>query len=190
MADNKKRLSKFMSLVLRHQPEVAGLKLDTRGFCSIDSMLKAAKNHLRQDVTREDLEELSTPSDDPQEKTRFEIEGDYIRAGHGHSIPITGYPSCLPDKPLYHASPRTVYKDIQTSGLKSMSRQKVHLSYDKAITLEAARRRSRDVILIEIKVSEALAAGIGFYTSADPRIILSDEILAQFLIFHLEYQRG
>jgi len=183
-----KRLSKFMSLVLRHQPQVAGLKLDARGFCPIDKIIQAASQHLHSEITLADIEDLCTPSDDPKEKTRFEMEGNFVRAGHGHSIPITGYPSCIPDKPLFHATPRNVLASIKTEGLRSMSRQKVHLSYDRAITIEAAKRRSRDVILIEVKISEALATKVGFYTSADSRIILSDDIPAKFLDFHLEYQ--
>lgn len=186
---NSKRLSKFLSLILRHQPEVAKLTLDGRGFCHIDKLIKAASAHLHETVTREDLEELCTPSDNPQEKTRFELEGDYIRAGHGHSIAISGYPECVPTQALFHATPRAAVAAIQKSGLSLMSRQKVHLSYDRAITLEAARRRNRDVVLIEVLWEEAIQAGIKFYSSADSRIILSDDLPTKYLKIDLSHQK-
>jgi putative RNA 2'-phosphotransferase len=127
-------------------------------------------------VTKDDVEELTKPSDNPDVKTRFELEGEYIRAGHGHSISIEGYEEVLPDKPLFHATPDKAWEPINTSGLRAMNRQKVHLSYNRAITIEAARRRNKNVVLIQVDVTHAIARGVIFYKSADERIILSDNI--------------
>ena len=184
---DRRRLSKFMSYVLRHKPEEAGLQLDARGFCDINKLLKAATKQFHSPVTREDVEALCVPSEDPNEKTRFELEGDFVRAGHGHSIQVSGYRVCDSDQLLYHATPRTSIDAIRSGGLRAMSRQKVHLSYDQKITVEAARRRSRDVVLVEVDVAAARKAGIVFYESADPRIILSDDIPPSFLNFDLKY---
>jgi putative RNA 2'-phosphotransferase len=178
-----RRLSKFMSFVLRHDPASAGLTLDARGCCPIDDLARAAARQLRVAVTRADVDALCAPSDDPEQKTRFELEGDFVRAGHGHSVPITGYRPCVPDRPLFHATTRAALDAIRETGLRAMSRQKVHLSYDRAITLEAARRRSRDVEVVEVDVAAARAAGVGFYESADPRIVLSDDVPARCLRF-------
>lgn len=182
-AERNHRLSKFMSFVLRHKPEAEGLTLDERGFCRVDTLVAAASRKLRSEITREDVESLCVPSDNPNEKTRFELEGDFVRAGHGHSVAITAYRPCAPTAPLYHATPRAVLATIKADGLKSMSRQKVHLSYDRAITVEAARRRSRDVVLIQVDVGPARLANVGFYESADKRIVLSDAVPARFLSF-------
>ena len=108
--------------------------------------------------------------------TIVEVEGEFMRAGHGHSIPVEGYRPVTPTGPLYHATPRGALAAIQREGLWAMRRQKVHLSSDLAITVEAARRRGRDVAVLEIEVAKAVAAGVGFYASADPRIVLCDDV--------------
>jgi putative RNA 2'-phosphotransferase len=173
--DRRRRLSKWLSYVLRHHPEEAGLELDPRGCAPIGAITLAATSALGMTVTAYDLELLSQPAFGEQ-KQRFEIEGEYIRAGHGHSIPIAEYHPVIPKAPLYHGAPRAVLDDILQAGLQPMSRDKVHLSYDRAITLEAARRKSTDVALLEIDVEKARAAGVGFYRSADARIVLADPI--------------
>lgn len=176
----QKKMSKFMTMLLRHKPEVAGLKLDSRG-CVKCTVMLSVLNGRGFSVTMEDLKELSKPSEDPNKKTRFEIEGAYIRAGHGHSIEISDYTVVNPDRNLYHATPRKNVNIILGSGLRAMNRHKVHLAYDKDITTEAAKRRNQDVIIFEVDVEAAQKKGIQFYKSADERIILSDDIPAEFL---------
>lgn len=39
------RASKFLSLVLRHQPEKIGLELDTAGWVGVDTLLAACQRH-------------------------------------------------------------------------------------------------------------------------------------------------
>jgi putative RNA 2'-phosphotransferase len=76
---------------------------------------------------------------------------------------------------------RSALSGILRDGLCAMNRQKVHLSSDLDITIEAARRRSRDVVVIEIDVTRAQAAGVGSYASADPRIVRCDDVPAACL---------
>lgn len=179
--ERRRRLSKYLSYVLRHHPEEAGLELDARGCASIEAVARAATDALSMTITAFDLEMLAQPAFG-EAKQRFEIEGDYIRAGHGHSIAIAGYDPVIPKAALYHGAPRSVLEEILQAGLQPMSRQKVHLSYDRAITLEAARRKSRDVVLIGIDVDAARELGVGFYRSADPRIVLADPVPPEALL--------
>ena len=177
----RRRLSRFMSLVLRHRPESAGLTLDERGFCAVDALVRAASRALGQAVSRADVEALAGPPTSATQKVRFELEGGFVRAGHGHSVAVAGYRPAAPRAPLYHATVRAALPGIRAEGLRAMARQKVHLSTDRQITLEAARRRGRETVLIEVNLNVALAAGVGFYESADPRIVLSDDIPPQAL---------
>ena len=172
----KKRLSKFLSLILRHKPQVGPITLDDRGFCAIDELLTATNKKLPFAVERKDIIALTEPPSTPNEKRRFELEGNFVRAGHGHSVEIKGYRQCKPIGPLFHATPTKAVSSIQESGLKAMRRERVHLSYDKAITVEAARRQSKQVTLVEVNIEAALAAGVEFYESADERIVLSTDI--------------
>jgi putative RNA 2'-phosphotransferase len=178
---NKKRGSKFISLLLRHKP--GDLVLDSRGCCKLDDLLRTVNDRMKFRVTKEDVIELTLPSEDPNVKTRFELEGEFIRAGHGHSISIEGYEELEPTAPLYHASTAKNFSLIKQNGLLSMNRHKVHLAYDKAITREAAKRRSKMIVLIGVNLAAAKEQGVKFYRSADERIILSDDIPANCLRF-------
>ncbi len=37
---NHKRISKFLNLVLRHQPEKIGLELDAQGWANVDTLIE------------------------------------------------------------------------------------------------------------------------------------------------------
>ena len=96
-------------------------------------------------------------------------------------IPITGYRPARPEGNVYHATVSAALEGIRRDGLRSMSRQMVHLSSDLRITVEAARRRGSDVVVLEVDVAAALVAGVSFYESADPRILLAEAVPASCL---------
>src|SRR5438270_210862 len=55
--DQAKRVSKFLSLVLRHEPEKVGITLDEAGWVPVDELLDAVNAHgLR--LTLEELQEV------------------------------------------------------------------------------------------------------------------------------------
>jgi hypothetical protein len=80
-----RRLSRLMSLVLRHNPGRVGIMLDGAGWVPVESLL-AALNRSGAPCTRRDIEDVVRSSD----KQRFTIEAstDKIRANQGHSIPV------------------------------------------------------------------------------------------------------
>ena len=57
MNKNLVKLSKFVSLVLRHQPEVIGLKLDENGWADVDRFIELAKKN-GTDISKSVLEEI------------------------------------------------------------------------------------------------------------------------------------
>ncbi|MET1076172.1 MAG: RNA 2'-phosphotransferase, partial [Umezawaea sp.] len=123
------RLSKRLSKSLRHSPEAIGLRLDPAGWVDIDVLLKA----LGGGTTREQLMEVVARND----KQRFAVEGDRIRASQGHSIPVDlGLPVSEPPPVLYHGTVGNSLPAIHQDGLKPMNRHDVHLSP----TVETARR--------------------------------------------------
>ncbi|MBX9267142.1 RNA 2'-phosphotransferase, partial [Chromobacterium violaceum] len=73
--------SRFLSLVLRHQPETIGLQLDDQGWADIGELLArlAAKGR---NLGRKQLEKIVLDND----KQRFAISEDglRIRANQGH----------------------------------------------------------------------------------------------------------
>ena len=80
---DKKRTSKLLSLLLRHRPELIGIRLDHRGWVDIDDLLDAMKRH-GQALHREDLMEIVKAD----LKGRYAIVGNRIRANQGHSVEV------------------------------------------------------------------------------------------------------
>lgn len=76
------QLSKYLSLILRHQPESISLVLDANGWANVGELLQKAKVKF----SFEELEEVVASN----EKRRFSFNEDKtkIRANQGHSIQI------------------------------------------------------------------------------------------------------
>ena len=53
----RRKISKFLSLVLRHRPGVIGIVLDEEGWTSVDDLLEKLRAHGRE-LSREQLEEV------------------------------------------------------------------------------------------------------------------------------------
>ena len=128
MRDRTKETSKFLSFVLRHQPEEIGLRLDDAGWASVEELLEACKKAGRA-LTREYIQHIVDTSD----KKRFALSEDglYIRANQGHSIQVElGYEPREPPSVLYHGTATRFLESIRREGLKRGRRHHVHLSSD------------------------------------------------------------
>ena len=79
------RLSKFLSFVLRHQPEAVGLSLDAAGWVEVDALLRACAEHGRR-MSPEDLAEVVREND--KQRFAFSEDGRRIRASQGHSTDV------------------------------------------------------------------------------------------------------
>lgn len=144
---NKKRIhhSKFMSLVLRHQPHPYGLTLDAHGWAQIDDLVAAAQR-AGVPLTREEIEEVVAQND----KQRFAISdnGTAIRARQGHSVAVDLELALLePPAQLFHGTAERFVASIRQQGLIRGSRQYVHLSADPQTAIKVGQRHGRPVIL-------------------------------------------
>ncbi len=85
MGSKEIKLSKFLLLILRHQPERFGLRLDEEGWASLSEVMEILRGlpnfrwATRADVMRI-VEEGSGDA-----KRRFEVDGERIRALYDHS---------------------------------------------------------------------------------------------------------
>ena len=105
--------SKFLSLLLRHEPDRVGIKLDAEGWTDIDALLDALHGH-GVELSRADLDRLVAESD----KQRFAISPDglRIRANQGHSVQVElGLPTETPPDVLYHGTVEVQPVDAKTS---------------------------------------------------------------------------
>jgi len=164
--------SKFLSFLLRHKPQVAKLTLDREGWCAMSTISQNT------DITLDDLLEI-TRSDD---KKRYTIKGDKIRANQGHSTPLVELTFEKRDPPavLYHGTTLSSWNVIKTDGLKSMSRHMVHLTDDQEIATSVSGRRRGGRVIVIVDAAAASAAGLEFFVS-DNEVWLVKEVPPQYI---------
>ena len=162
MRDRSRETSKFLSFVLRHQPEEIGLELDDAGWASVEELLDACKRAGRA-LTLEELQHIVDTSD--KKRFAFSEDGLYIRANQGHSVQIElGYEPRKPPSLLYHGTATRFLESIRKEGLKRGSRHHVHLSSDSVTAANVGARHGKPVVL-RIASSQMHNDGYSFYLS-------------------------
>ena len=170
-----RKLSKFLSLVLRHAPERFGLKLDPFGWAAIDDVLRAKPS-----VTRESL--LRVVADNDKQRFAISEDGKRIRANQGHSVKVAlDLESEEPPAKLFHGTVERFLPAIREKGLKSMKRHHVHLSHDVETAKKVARRRGEPVILT-VDAATMHANGLTFFRSKNG-VWLTDKVASKYIIF-------
>ncbi len=175
MSKDTVRISKLLSLVLRHRPEEIGIELDPNGWVLISTLLAAlaAKGY---EISHADLEKVVREND----KQRFTIQDGWIRANQGHSVKVSlGIEPSIPPDSLYHGTATRFLASILESGLQKMSRQHVHLSADQATAHQVGMRHGKPVIL-KIYASQMHQDGFEFYRS-DNGVWLTDSVAPRYL---------
>jgi putative RNA 2'-phosphotransferase len=177
MKDKAKKKSKYLSLILRHRPDLIGIKLDEAGWVKIDILLKAIKANGDKSWSREILEEVVRNND----KKRFSIseDGKRIRANQGHSVDIKlGYEPTEPPSCLFHGTVGKVLDSIWDNGLQKMKRHHVHLSADIETAKKVGSRRGSPIVLM-IDATRMYEDGHEFYLS-DNGVWLVDHVPSQY----------
>lgn len=174
-ADQTKRISKFLSLILRHEPEKVGITLDEAGWVPVDELLDALGAHHHR-LTLEELQEVV----DTNDKKRFTIQDGFIRANQGHSIQVDlQLPESVPPDCLYHGTVPRFLDSIRGKGLLKGERHDVHLSPDRETAVRVGKRRGLPHILT-VKAKEMHADGFKFYLSANG-VWLTDHVPPKYL---------
>ena len=177
--DQKTRISKFLSLVLRHEPGKIGLTLDAAGWADVDDLLAKLHSHGRS-LSRTDLEEVVATNE--KKRYAFSEDGRRIRASQGHSIDVQlGYTQKAPPDRLFHGTATRFVDSIKASGLIKGERHHVHLSADAETARKVGQRHGKPVILIVLSV-EMQKAGHVFYQS-DNGVWLVEHVPSGFLEF-------
>jgi len=172
------KLSKFLSLVLRHQPEKIDIQLDEQGWVEVEVLLQAAHQH-GTDICRETLRQIVEQND----KQRFALSEDglKIRANQGHSIEVNL--ALSPQQPpdiLYHGTAEKFIDSIRQQGLQKRQRQHVHLSADEKTAYKVGIRHGKPVIL-QIKSAAMYQQGYVFYCSENG-VWLTDHVPVEYIV--------
>jgi putative RNA 2'-phosphotransferase len=173
------RTSKFLSLVLRHDPERIGIVLDDAGWTDVAALLAAAAAH-GVAITRAELEQIVATSD----KQRFALspDGTRIRANQGHSVEVElGLAPATPPDRLYHGTVARFVDSIRERGLLKGERHHVHLSADAETAHKVGSRRGDPVVLV-VRAAEMAAAGHVFHRSENG-VWLVEHVPASFIDF-------
>ena len=175
----RRKKSKFLSLVLRHQPETIGIELDEAGWVDVDLLMSALTCHNR-GMSRETLEEVVRTND--KQRFSFSEDGTRIRANQGHSVDIElGYQPATPPEILFHGTPQQFVDNIAEEGLKKMKRHHVHLHVDVATSTAVGQRRGRPVLL-KVRVLDTHQAGHEFFVTPND-VWLTDHVPAKYIDF-------
>lgn len=156
------KLSVFISLVLRHKPDAAGITLDEHGWANVEELLDGI-NNIGRKIDMGVLEEIVRT--DHKQRYRFNEDKTLIRANQGHSIPVdVELKEEEPPEFLYHGTADRFIKAIMEEGLKPMSRLYVHLSKDIETAAKVGKRHGKPVIL-KVHSGQMCREGIKFYLS-------------------------
>ncbi|PHN02852.1 RNA 2'-phosphotransferase [Flavilitoribacter nigricans] len=178
MQDPKlKHLGKFLSLVLRHKPEVIGIQLDPRGWVDVQTLLTQCLAHGKA-IDEATLQAIIATNN----KQRYILsqDGKQIRANQGHSVPILlDYAPETPPAHLYHGTAERFLDSILEKGLLKQQRHHVHLSGDRETASQVGRRHGKLVIL-EINTGQMHRDGLEFFHTPNG-VWLTEHVPARYI---------
>lgn len=170
-------ISKYMSLILRHKPDVIGIELDEHGWANVNDLISGIEkdNH---GFNFELLEEIVRS--DSKQRYSFNDDKTLIRANQGHSIPVdVELKEKEPPEYLYHGTGEKYVKSINQDGLIPKSRLYVHLSKDIKTAENVGKRHGKEVVY-RINSGQMYRDGYKFYLSENG-IWLTKEVPIKYL---------
>jgi len=171
------RISKFLSLVLRHQPETIGIQLDKNGWTDVGELIEKA-NIYGVKFDRETLNYIVKTNS--KRRFAFNNEHNKIRASQGHSIMIElGHTNQKPPEILYHGTGEESVQSILETGLEKRSRQHVHLSGDIETAIKVGQRHGKPFVF-SVLAEQMYNDNFQFFIS-DNGVWLTDNVPTKYL---------
>lgn len=180
--EKHKNLSVFLSLVLRHKPEVIGLALDGEGYLNVDELIKGINDSGR----KIDMKKLSELVDtDNKKRYSFNDDRTKLRASQGHSIPVNlSLTKGKPTGKLFHGTAEKFRESIDKLGLLAGGREYVHLSDNLLTALKVGSRRGKPIVYL-VDYEKMLEDDLDLWVSENG-VWLSNDIPAKYLsIFNM-----
>lgn len=158
-----KKTSVFISLILRHQPDVIGISLDRNGWANVQELINGINKTGKYSIDMPMLEEIVRT--DNKQRYSFNEDRSKIRANQGHSINVdVELKEAVPPEILYHGTGEKYVDSINAEGLKPKSRLYVHLSKDVETAVNVGSRHGKPIVYI-VASGEMYRQGYTFYLS-------------------------
>ena len=173
---SEKEISKYISLILRHKPEVIGIQLDEHGWADVSELLAGIRRTAPIDMAL--LEKIV--AEDEKQRYSFNEDKTLIRANQGHSIPVdVELEEIEPPEILYHGTGEKYVDSIDAAGLIPKSRLYVHLSGDIETALKVGQRHGKPVVYV-VDSGKMAEDGFVFRRSVNG-VWLTDEVQVKYL---------
>lgn len=171
-----KEISKFISLILRHKPEIIGITLDEHGWANVDELVSGLSQ--KQSFDMDMLVQIV--NEDEKQRYSFNEDKTLIRANQGHSIPVdVELEEKKPPKHLYHGTGEKFVPSIDQQGLIPKSRLFVHLSSDIETARKVGKRHGTPVVFT-VDSGRMSIDGFKFYQSVNG-VWLTKKVPVQYL---------
>lgn len=176
------RVSKFISLVLRHKPQEANLVLDKYGYARTSELVAGVKKkypEFNKDIL------IKIVETDEKQRYSFKDNGKLIRANQGHSFPVDlGLEAQQPPLLLFHGTSTKYLDSIMEKGIISKSRQYVHLSKDVDTAHTVGLRHGAGTVILVVSAEQMWKDGYKFFLS-DNGVWLVDKVPTKyFTLYH------
>ena len=154
-------ISKFLSYILRHEPESINLTLDSEGWAEINELVQLA-NTSGNNITLEQIH--STVENDKKGRFSVSSDGKRIRAVQGHSLKTVDLKlkEVTPPARLLHGTAQRFIEKINNKGLVPKDRQYVHLTENYDTAISTGMRYGKPVVL-DIDSQKMQKDGYKFY---------------------------
>ena len=166
MNDKEKvSLGKFISMILRHRPEVIGITLDEHGWADVGDLISGIRNAGHPDFCLSNLEEIVETNN--KQRYSFSADKALIRANQGHSIPVDVELHVVsPPEILWHGTGERFIPSITQQGILRMNRLYVLLSPARDTATNVGRRHGKPVLL-RVNARQMEKDGYQFYLSVN-----------------------
>lgn len=177
--------SKKLSWLLRHGAHEAGLAMDADGWADIAQVLRIVR------VSRPLFDQAVQQND----KKRFELDGDRVRACQGHSAGVVSLASmeeswtelARSEGLVWHGTALEAIEGIARSGIIPVSRTHVHLAES---TDAKVGKRANVAVLLGVSIERMRAAGERLWSSPNGVVLARHVPVSAIVTVRAASRRG
>ncbi len=171
------KISKYISLILRHKPQTIGITLSEQGWADVDALIDGVSRSYS-GFDRALLDEIVAT--DNKQRYSYSEDGTKIRANQGHSVKVdVELKEAVPPDILWHGTAVRFVESINAKGLIPMGRLYVHLSMEVATARNVGSHHGKPAIY-KVNCAKMVQDGYKFYLSEN-KVWLTKAVPVEYL---------